>query len=252
MPRPERSFRTPALIVRRRDFGEADRMLTVLTPAHGKFNVLAKGARKAVSTKTGHVELFTRADMLISRGRDIDLASQVEMVEPYLPLREDLTRCAYAGYVAELVDRFIAEDEEESRLFDLVDNTFKRISFDSDPRLAVRYYEIRLLDLVGYRPELNECVFSREPVLPEDQFFSFAEGGVVCPAQAHHSTNLTQISMTTLKILRHMQRSAYSHVQSLHITPPFHADLERILLGYITFLLERKLQSVDFIRRIRS
>lgn len=252
MPRPERSFRTPALILKRRDFGEADRLLTVITPVHGKFDVIAKGARKAISTKTGHVELFTRADMLISRGRDLDIASQAEMVEPYLPLREDLTRGAYASYVAELVDRFIAENEEDSRVFNLLDDTFKRISFDIDPRLAVRYYEMRLLDLVGFRPELNECVMSREPILPEDQFFSFAEGGVVCPSQAHHSANLTPITMTGLKLMRHMQRSAYSHVQSLQVSPALHAEVERILLGYITFLLERKLQSVDFIRRIRG
>lgn len=255
MPRPERTYRTPALILKRRDFGEADRMLTILTPHHGKFDVIAKGARKAVSHKTGHVELFTRAEMLINKGREIDVAAQVEMVEPFLPLREDLERGAYAAYAAELVDRFTTEsgelNEDDPRLFALLDDTFARISFEADARLAVRYFEMRLLDLTGFRPELQECVITREIILPEDQFFSFANGGVVCPAAAHHSANLTQVSMMTLKLLRHLQRSSYKQVRSLAVGTPLHADVERIMLGYITFILERKLQSVDFIRRIR-
>ena len=92
MARPERAFRTPAIILKRRDFGEADRLLTILTPVYGKVDVIAKGARKPVSHKTGHVELFTRADMLIHRGRELAVLGQVEMTEPYLMLREDLTQ----------------------------------------------------------------------------------------------------------------------------------------------------------------
>lgn len=253
MPRPERSFRTPALILKRRDFGEADRLLTVLTPQHGKLNAIVKGARKPTSTKTGHVELFTRADMLINRGRDLHIASQVEMVAPYLPLREDLQRGAYAGYTAELMDRFLGEgDDDSGPAFDLLDVTFTRLSSNDDPRLVVRYYEMRLLDIAGFRPELQECVFTHEPVLPQDQFFSYAEGGVVSPEAARHTTALTPVTVTTLKLLRHLQRSPYDQVRSLEIPAAPHNDIERLMLGYITFLLERRLQSVDFIRRIRT
>jgi DNA repair protein RecO (recombination protein O) len=252
MPRPERSFRTQAIILKRRDFGEADRVVTVLTPQHGKLDVVAKGARKPTSHKTGHVELFTRADMLIHRGRGLDVIAQVEMAAPYIALRENLTRGAYASYSAELLDRFAAEGEEyQPSLFQLMDETLERLCSDDDPRLAARYYEIRLLDLVGFRPELNECVVSHEEVQPEDQFFSYALGGVVTPGYAHEGMAVVPIPMTTLKLLRHMQRSSYSHVKSLKIGLVLHDDVERVLLGYITFLLERKLQSVEFIRRLR-
>lgn len=253
MPRPERAFRTPAIILKRRDFGEADRLLTILTPEHGKLDVIAKGARKPTSHKTGHVELFTRADMLIHRGRDLDIAVQAEMTAPYLGIREDLQRGAYASYVAELLDRFLSEGEDDhNEVFQLMDETLYRLCHDDDPRLAVRYYEMRLLDLVGFRPELTECVVSREAIQPEDQFFSYALGGVVSPQSGHDGTALVPIPMVTLKLLRHMQRSAYSHVKTVQITPALHDDVERVLLGYITYVLERKLQSIDFIRRIRT
>lgn len=254
MPRLERSFRTSALILRRRDFGEADRLLTVLTPAHGRRDVIAKGARKPVSHRTGHVELFTEVDMLVARGRELDIASQTVVARPFLPLREDLRRGSYANYVAELVLRFTAESDadDDSRLYDLVAETLARLCDAPDLRLPMRYYELHLLDLTGFRPELTECVFSREPVQPVDQFFSYANGGVVSPSQTALSNALTPITVQALKLLRHMQRSAYAQVGSLSVPEAVHSEVERVLMGYITYLLEQRLQSVDFIRRVRQ
>ncbi|MGQ9889992.1 MAG: DNA repair protein RecO [Aggregatilineales bacterium] len=253
MPRPDRAFRTEAIILKRRDFGEADRALTILTPRHGKRDVIAPGARKPTSTRTGHVELFTRADMLIHQGRDLGVVAQAQMLAPYLALREDLQRGAYASYVAELLDRFTTEgDEDYGALFTLLDATLGRLCDDPDPRLAVRYYELALLELVGFRPELNQCVVSRETIQPEDQYFSFVEGGAVRPPYAVRSAAVVPISMTALKLLRHLQRSPYDRVRSLNVSRALHDEVERVLLGYITHLLERRLQSVAFIQRVRQ
>ena len=87
MPRPDRTFRTTAIILRRQEFAEADRLLTIFTPDHGKLKVIAKGACKPAGRKTGHVELFTRSAMMINRGREIHVVSPAEMTEPYLALR---------------------------------------------------------------------------------------------------------------------------------------------------------------------
>lgn len=254
MPRPERVYRTPAIILKRRDFGEADRMLTIITPLHGKQDVLAKGARKITSTKMGHVELFTRVDLLVNAGRDFGIVSQAEMTEAYQPLREDLTRGAYAAFAAELLDRFVEEGEEEPRaLFTLFDEALGRIANEPEPRLAVIYYEMRLLDLAGFRPEVQECVIGHEPVEPQDQVFSFVDGGVICPQHAPaRADGITPLPLATLKLLRHVQRSRYAQLRSLEISAALADDADRVLLGYITSLLERRLQSVDFIRRLRQ
>jgi DNA repair protein RecO (recombination protein O) len=252
MPSADRSFRTPAVIVKRRDFAEADRMLTILTPNHGKLDVIAKGARKLTSHKTGHVELFTRSDMVIHRASEIGVVAQAEMIEPYQELREDLRRGAFANYAAELLDRFTATGEDDTRdLFNLFDTTLKRLCTDPDPQLALRYYEMHVLDLVGFRPELNECVIGHEPIQPEDQFFSVFEGGIVCPRHATQSSSSMPISVNALKLLRHIQRSRYDQMRDLQVPSSVHEDADRIMITYITFLLERRLQSIDFIRRLR-
>jgi DNA repair protein RecO (recombination protein O) len=249
-----RTFRTAALVLKRRNFGESDRLLTLLTPQHGKFDALAKGARKPISKKTGHVELFTRADVLIAKGRSMDLLTQAEMTQPYLPIREDLIRGAYANYAAELLDRFTYDSDDTNTrvLFELLDITFARLCDDADPRRVIRFYELRLLDEVGFRPELNECVITHEDVQPVDQFFSYDGGGVVSPQGSAHSAGLVSLPVVTLKLLRHMQRSPYEQVAALALSESLHTDVERVTLGYITYILESRLQSVDFIRRIRQ
>jgi DNA repair protein RecO (recombination protein O) len=252
MPRPDRAFRTPAIILKRRDFNESDRLLTILTPEHGKLDVIAKGARKLTNARMGHVELFTRGDMLIHRGRDFGIVVQAEMLKPFQALREDLARGAYASYAAELIDRFTnIGDEDTRRTFDLLDATLERLCGEGEARLVMRYFELHLLDLVGFRPELNECVVGHEPLEPCDQYFSYSEGGVVSPAYAVGSVSLVPLALTTLKVLRHLQRSRFEQVGALVLTPMQHEEVERVLLGYIGHVLERRLQSIDFIQRLR-
>ncbi len=255
MPKPPRQFRTDAIILNRRDFGESDRLLTLFTPDHGKIRAIAKGARKPKAKLSGHVELFARSDVIIHRGRNLDILTQAELTEPYRGLREDLRRGAYANYAAELLDRFTAdEDINQAELFDLLHQTLQRIAEADDPPLATRFYELHLLDLVGFKPELLECVVTRAALLPEPQFFSYDEGGVVsraAAAQLQHS--LIPLELPTLKLLRHLQRNAdsFEQVDSLRISNEQHAQAERVMLGYIVHLLESKLQSIDFIQRLR-
>ena len=251
-----RQFRTQAIILSRRDFGESDRLLTLFTPARGKLRAIAKGARKPSAKVSGHVELFARSDCLIHKGRNLDILTQAQLLDAYLGLREDLGRGAYANYAAELLDRFTADEEEAGgELFTLLHQTLTRIADSADPRLAARFFELQLLDLAGFRPELGECVISREALKPEPQFFSHEEGGVVGRAAALQvASRLQEIDFNTLKLLRHLQRSAdaWERVNSLRITAGQHNRAEAIMLGYITHLLERKLESVDFIRRLRQ
>src|SRR5689334_11560075 len=102
----ERLYRVTGIVLKRSDVGEADRLLTLLTAERGKLRAVAKGARKPTARKTGHVELFNQASFLIAVAREIDLVSQVDTLEPFLRVRDDLDRLSYAYYFAELADRF--------------------------------------------------------------------------------------------------------------------------------------------------
>jgi DNA repair protein RecO (recombination protein O) len=252
MPGQERVFRTLAVILRRQDFGEADRLLTLLTPEHGKLRAIAKGARKPLGRKSGHVELFALVDMLIARGRELHIVSQAETREPFLRLREDLVRGTYANHLGELLDRFTAEQDASRAEFDLLVLALGWLCEDVDPRLVARYYELALLRLAGFAPALHTCAIGQEPLEPRDQFFSPADGGVVCP---EHHTGLnrrgTPLSLTAFKTLRYLQTRPWDAVKTLQISAPLHLEMERLMLSYITYLLEQRLQSVEFLKRLR-
>jgi len=149
VPDRERTFRTNAVILRRMDYGEADRLLTLLTPDHGKFRALAKGARKPIARKTGHVELYALVDIQIARGRELHVVREVEMREPFLPLREDLVRSTYASHFVELIDRFTGEQDSSQAEFELLVTGLARLCTGVDPRTVARFFELRLLGLAG-------------------------------------------------------------------------------------------------------
>ena len=104
-----RLYRTESIVLRRQDLGEADRIVTVFTPAQGKLRAIAKGVRRPGSKKAGHVEPFTRNSLLVAKGRELDIITQAETLDAYPSLRQDLDRLGQAAYVIELVDRFAVE-----------------------------------------------------------------------------------------------------------------------------------------------
>lgn len=250
MPIGERSLRVEAVVLRHSDWGEADRLLGLYTREQGKLRAIAKGARRLRSRKAGHLEPFTRVALLLARGRDLWIVTQAEAVETYQPLREDLLRTGYAAYVVELLDRFIYEEGPNRALYQLLVDTLQRLAGEEDVFTAVRFYEIRLLDLLGFRPELFRCVQCRTEIQPVDQFFSAAQGGVLCPRCGPSVPDARSVSMPVLKYLRHFQRSAYETARRARPEAPARDEMEALLQHYLTHLLERKLNSPGFIRLV--
>lgn len=251
MPDQERTLKVEAVVLRHSDWGEADRLLGLYTRENGKLRAVAKGVRKLRSRKAGHLEPFTRVKLLLARGRDLWIVTQAETVDAYLPLKDDLEKIGQASYVLELLDRFTYEEGSNRLIFQLLTETLNRLANETDIYLALRYYEVRLLDYLGYRPELSQCVRCGESIQPADQFFSASLGGVVCPRCGITEAELLPISLPALKYLRHIQRSSYNEAQRARLAPSARLELEHILQIYLTYRLERGLNSPGFIREIR-
>ena len=207
-----RSIRTEAIVLRQQVFGEADRILTLLTPNRGKVAAIAKGVRRISSRKAGHLDLFMRADVLLSIGRNLDIINQAQSIDSFRLLREDLLRSSYASYCVELLDRFTPDGETNHELYRLLADTLSRVNGSDDLALTARYYELHLLTIVGFRPELEHCLGAGELVKPEDQYFDSLSGGVLCPRCGSQRPGARPISMSALKVMRFLQRSTYEDV----------------------------------------
>jgi DNA repair protein RecO (recombination protein O) len=252
MPRVERSLKVEAVVLRHSDYGEADRMLTLYTREQGKLRAIAKGVRKMQSRKAGHLEPFTQVVLMLAKGHDLWIVTQAEAVESLQPLREDLTRLSYAGYVVELLDRFTYEEGQNWQLYQLLVETLKRLSKEEEAFVPVLYYEMRLLDLLGFRPMLFECASCGKTIEAEDQFFSAERGGVLCPNCGLMANEARAVSMDALRYLRHFQRSTYTDAHRADPSRETREEVETLLNYYLTYLLERNLNTPDFIRQIQK
>jgi DNA repair protein RecO (recombination protein O) len=250
----ERTFRTEAIVMRRTDFGEADRLLTLFSRERGKIKAIAKGARKPQSRKTGHVDLFMRSNFFIAVGRSLDIVTQAETVAAHAPLRQDLERATYAAYLVELLDRFIGEEDPHAGVYQLLADALLWLTEGetADFYLIARFYELRLLALTGFQPQLFNCVACSNPIQEQDQFFSAELGGLLCPNCRQSDRNARPVTAVAVKVLRYLQTRPWDTVKVLQLKRPLHNELEALMHHYLIFTLERNLKSVDFLHRLRS
>jgi DNA repair protein RecO (recombination protein O) len=245
-----RSYRAQGVVLRHVEYGEADRILTFYTLEYGKVQAVAKGIRKMRSRKAGHLEPFSRVELMLAKGRNLDVITQAEAQCTYENLRADLKLIAYAAYVVELLDRFTYEEGEHRLLYNLLVNTLARLDEGAPSQTVVHYYEVQLMDLLGFKPQLQNCAACGEKIKPEDQFFSAKLGGVLCPNSLSADPGAWRVSLGALKYMRHLQRSSWSKLGSLEIPQEIEPELASLLERYLTYLLEYGLRTPGFLKAV--
>jgi DNA repair protein RecO (recombination protein O) len=248
---PPRVYKTAAIVLRHRKLGEADKILTLFTPNYGKLDAVAKGVRRPTSKLAGHVEPLTYSALLLAKGRELDIVTQAETLEPLTPLREDLERVGRGLYAAELVDRFTPDRQESYPIFRLLLETLRRLATRDDLDLVLRYFEMQLLHELGYRPQLDRCVACEAELEPTDNFWSAASGGVLCLACGANEPLSRALSLSALKVLRLLQRSGFADAARVRIDRALAPELERHLREYIRYVLEREVRSIGFVDAVR-
>ena len=243
-----RLYRDEAVVLRRRDLGEADRILTLFTRRHGKLRVVAKGVRKTRSRLAGHLEPYTRTEIMLAHGRNLDVVAQAQLVEPYAGLRLDESRIAHAGYLGDLVDALTVEGQEHEAAFDVLIAALDMLARGVDPFVVTRHFEVRQLGLLGFRPELGRCVSCGRALEPVDNGFSASNGGVLCADCAPADPRSLPLSVNALKYLRLLDRDALSTAVSLRLSDPLRQELEATMRAYLRHLLERDLGSLHVVR----
>jgi DNA repair protein RecO (recombination protein O) len=251
MPRP-RTFRVEAVVLRRVDFGEADRVLVLFTRERGKMAVVAKGIRRMSSRMAGHLELFTRSELMLAKGANLDVVTQAETRDAYRAVREDLTRTSTAYLIVELTDALTEEDVEHPELFELLTATFRALGTTDDPRLVAAHYQLRLLDVSGFRPVLMQCINCHEDLAPGRNAFSAFLGGALCPRCGPSEPSSRPIDTDVLKVLRNLQRSGLPGSARFRVPEPVMREVERTLRDLIERHTERRLRSPDLLARLRA
>ena len=166
------------IILRTMRLGEADRIVSIYTQGSGKVRAVAKGVRKTKSRFGGRLEPFTHVDLLLYRGRELDIVTQCEVLSSFRSIRENYL-CFTAGEaILEATDRVSEERERNVRQFMLLLGALRALAADQDPASVVDAYLLRTASLAGFRPHLRACASCGRPG-PHARF-SVVQGGLVC------------------------------------------------------------------------
>ena len=250
MPRP-RVYKTQAIVLRQRKLGEADKIVTLYCSHLGKLDAVAKGVRRTKSRLAGHLEPLTLGAYLIAEGRELDIVTQAETVEAFPALRADLDRLSRGLYCAELVDRLTPERSEGNPVFRLLGETLSLLDREQELDLALRRFDLRLLDELGYRPALERCAVCDRRLEPAANFWSADAGGVVCGACASEGLVAEPLSLNALKVLRLLQRASFAEASRVRLSADLASEVEARLAVYFRHILEREVRSARFVETLR-
>lgn len=250
--RSPRIYRIEAVVLRHRKIGEADRVLTVFSADQGKFDVIAKGVRRPTSRKSGHLEELSHSSLLLAQGRSLDVVTQCEVIESLANLKSDLERLSAAFYLAELVNRFTAERQENHAIYQLLLRCLRGLDGGGAAGVTLRYFEMQLLGYAGFQPQLRVCASCRGSIDPVLNAFSPTAGGVVCGNCRVEQSMLSPLTVNGLKVLRLLQEGSYADALRLRLTGVLTSETEEHLGRYLKHVLEREIRSGEFLRSLRS
>lgn len=249
--RVPRVTRTEAVVLRHRRLGEADRIVTLLTPFRGKVDAVAKGALRPRSKLGGHLEPLTQVEVLLAHGRSLDIVTQAQMLEGFPSLHTDLDRLSTGMYLLELTDRMTVEHADGHDVYELLHASLVRLARGDGVHLVTRTFELDLLAATGFRPEWRECIACGEAVSAERATWSALGGGVVCPSCRARRDDAVAIDTTVLKVLRAIQDGPYEEAARIKLNGDLAGGLERVMHALMRAVSERGLTSAQFVADAR-
>lgn len=252
VPAPRR-YVTDAIVLSRFDLGEADRVLALITPGHGKLKAIAKGIRRPASRLGGSLEPFAELNVALARGRTFDVVTEVRVGHAWLRLRDRLESAATAWYLAELADRSLEERHEAEPLYALLHRAYELLDAGMAPGRVARWYEMHLADELGQRPEVDRCVECDRMLEPTGAFRWVPPlGGVVCDRCPGPPADRAGLSLDALKLLKAYQRLDIEAIASLRLPEAVEREVEAAMREFMRISLERESRSLAFLDEVRS
>lgn len=230
------------IILKRANIGEADRIVTFLTP-EGKISAVAKGVRRVTSRKASHLELFQRVQLHVALTSGLPIIREAVTITAYNRLRSDLDAASQAFWAAELIHHLVA-DEAGGSLYPHLCTYLERVNTGAGP-LDLRAFELAVLSELGWQPELHHCAHCHTPLAPGPLGWSHSHGGVLDEACCDTQGVNHRVSVETIKALRLLLAHSLAASHRLQVSDAVNAELETVLRTYLESISERPWKSFD-------
>lgn len=247
-----KSYKARALVLRKTKLADKDLIVTMLAESGEKLQAVAKGARKPGGSLAARLELFEACDLMLARGRSLDVITEARLSGNGSGRHFDLEQAACASALAELVGTVAQESLEQPRLFAMTDAAFEAISAATpDTALVITAADLlKTLSLVGYRPSFDTCVNCGSPIEREegspDIPLSISEGGVFCRTCARPSDSIF-VEARIIGWASALIATRFSEIDSLHCDVATAFDLLQLARRWAHFHTGRDIKSLDFL-----
>lgn len=241
-------IRVEGIVIRAVDYGEGNRILSVLTKQAGKLSMMARGAKKVKSRFSAISQPFTYGEFVVFRSspQALGTINAGEMIRSHQRLREELILSAYAAYLAEMTHRLVEDGERVEGLFDQLLAAFQALEDGKDAAIITNIYEMNMLAVAGFMPQLDACVLcggnSSELIA-----WSASQGGVVCRSCRVRDPQAMEAGPTVLKLLRLFQQVDLRRIGNINISPANKMQLSHLIRSYMDAQLHVRWKSRDFL-----
>jgi len=243
-------LRGEGVVLRSMNLGEWDRLLVVLTVGLGKIKVVAKGARKVQSRYASITQPFSYLRFTSYRGKTFHTLSQVEVIEGYRPLRDNLEKIAYGLYLMELVDLSLVEEQAHDDILSLLLASLHILCHSERYELLLAFFELRLLSRLGFALDLRQCA---ECGGQAGHRLRLNAGGLLCDrcSQEGAAHGAVTVSSEALRLLAALRQNDWQKIETMPKTPVGEREMAALLDRIVSHRIEKTPESFKFLAEIR-
>jgi DNA repair protein RecO (recombination protein O) len=249
-------YTTHAIVIRSHYYGESDKIVTFFTEDFGKIKGIAKGARRSKKRFQNALDLFSHLRLIFfdREGMGLVRAENCDILHTFPRIREDLKKIFYGNYYLELVNEMAGEREANAEAFDLLLSFLLTLEATEPQEEQLRMFEIRMLSLFGYRPNMRRCNLCKRDWddLKEisSVFFSLEKGALVCELCSNALNNLIPLSLGTARLIERISQMELERIHRLKFTSQALSESRELLPKFITYQLGKELKSLKALRTI--
>jgi DNA repair protein RecO (recombination protein O) len=238
------------IVIRSTDYGESNKVVTIYTRESGKIGVMARGSKKPNSRLSAITQLFTHGSFLVQKGSGLGSLQQGEIISSFRSIREDIFLTAYSSYIVELTDKSTEDKKINPFLFELLYQTLHYINEGYDPDVLMNIYELKLLNVLGLHPILNQCAVCGNT---DGQFsFSIREGGFLCHRCLDKDPYHVKLSPAAVKLLRLFYYFDLTRLGTISLKEETKTELRKIIWAYYDEYSGLHLKTKKFLNSVKE
>jgi DNA repair protein RecO (recombination protein O) len=243
-------YKTQAIVLKSMNLSESDRLVTFLTEVHGKVKCVAKGARKAKNCFWGSLEPMTQIQLIYfgKENQSLYRLNQSDIIESFQSIREDFAKLYTGVYFLELIDSMILEGHSDKHIYNLLQQTLTAVKQQSELGSLIRLFEIRLLSLSGYKPQIDHCIVCK--TISENGIFRFSyiQNGIICKNCCNRVPTDIQFTTGTRNYIKKLMEVEIKNCGRIKIPKKQEGEVEKVTHRLVLSHLGREPKSYPFIK----